>query len=352
MSVVKRLIILGIIFGIFVYAWNDVDVINLRVVGQPSMTGPIQNNLEQPFFESLEEKTGLPIKVDYRTVDTLGFKDNYQLAMLKSGMFDMVSLRFLQNGQEEPSIIGIDLPGLNPDFQTARKVAEAYGPVVDEYLQQRFGTKLLGLWTFGPQVIFCNKPIHRLSDLKGLKVRVGSSTYDALIKLQGGIPVVIPFDEVTEALSSNMTDCAITSQTSAYSAKWPAYLTHVYPIATQMGINGLAIRLDTWNRFSESQKQRLQSAVNAYINQVWIYSEQLNTQSSDCLEGKSACKLGVKYNLTKIDVTKDDKLFMQKFALDQSFPDWAAHCDKFDPNCSKRWKAAVEPILKQANQHP
>ncbi len=344
----KRLILLGIILGGFVYAWTAVDVINLRVVGQPSMTGPIQKNLEQPFFESLKEKTGLPITVDYRTVDKLGFKDNYELAMLKSGMFEMVSLRFLQNAQEEPSILGADLPGINPNFQTARKVGEAYGPVIDENLQKRFGVKLLGIWTFGPQVIFCNKPIHRLSDLKGRKVRVGASTYDALIKSQGGIPVVIPFDRVAEALSSNMADCAISSQTSAYSAKWPLYLTYVYPIATQMGTNGIAIRVDTWNRFSESQKRQLQSAVNAYIDQTWIYSEQLNNQASDCLQGKSACDLGVKYKLIQTPVTEDDKLFMRKFALEQSFPDWAANCDKLEPNCSMRWKAVLDPILKQS----
>ena len=344
----KRLILLGIILGGFVYAWTAVDVINLRVVGQPSMTGPIQKNLEQPFFESLKEKTGLPITVDYRTVDKLGFKDNYELAMLKSGMFEMVSLRFLQNAQEEPSILGADLPGINPNFQTARKVGEAYGPVIDENLQKQFGVKLLGIWTFGPQVIFCNKPIHRLSDLKGRKVRVGASTYDALIKSQGGIPVVIPFDRVAEALSSNMADCAISSQTSAYSAKWPLYLTYVYPIATQMGANGIAIRVDTWNRFSESQKRQLQSAVNAYIDQTWIYSEQLNNQASDCLQGKSACDLGVKYKLIQTPVTEDDKLFMRKFALEQSFPDWAANCDKLEPNCSMRWKAVLDPILKQS----
>jgi TRAP-type C4-dicarboxylate transport system substrate-binding protein len=344
----KRYVILGIIVCAFIYAWISVEFITLKVVGQPSMTGPIQKNLEQPFFESLQQKTGLPIKVDYRTVDVLGFKDNYQLAMLKSGMFDMVSLRFLQNGQEEPSILGIDLPGMAADFQTARKISDAYGPVIDKNLQQRFEVKLLGLWTFGPQVIFCNKPIHRLSDLKGLKVRVGSSVYDTLIKSQGGIPLVIPFDQVEQALSSNILDCAITSQTSAYSAKWPVYLTHEYPIATQMGTNGIAIRMDTFNKFSESQKQQLQSAVNAYIDKAWIYSEQLNTQASDCLQGSGACDLGVKYNLIKTPVTEDDKLFMRKFAMEQSFPAWAASCDKLDPNCSMQWKATVDPILKQA----
>lgn len=346
----KRLIILIIILGIFVHAWNDADVINLRVVGQPSMTGPIQKNLEEPFFETLKEKTDLPIKVDYRAVDNLGFKDTYQLSMLKSGMFDIVSLRFLQNGQEEPSIFGVDLPGLNLDFKTARKTAEAYGPIIDENLQKRFGVKLLGLWTFGPQVIFCNKPIHQLSDLKGRKVRVGSSVYDGLIKSQGGIPVVIPFEQVKEALASNMADCAITSQTSAYSANWPTYLTHIYPIATQMGTNGIAIRLDTFNKFNERQKQQLQSVVNAYIDRVWIYSEQLNAQASDCLEGKDNCALGIRYKLTKTPVTDSDKLFMQKSALDQSFSTWAARCDKSDSKCSQRWKATIEPILSKANQ--
>lgn len=348
----KRLVILGIILSVFAYAWHSADVINLRVVGQQSMTGPLQKNLEQPFFESLKEKTGLPIKVDYRTVDQLGYKDNYQLAMLKSGMFDVVSLRFLQNGQEEPSLTGIDLPGLIPDYQMARKVAKAYGPIIDENLQQRFGAKLLGLWTFGPQVIFCNQPIQRLSDLKGRKVRVGSSIYDELIKSQGGIPVVIAFDQVEAALSVKMADCAITSQTSAYSAKWPAHLTHIYPIATQMGINGIAISLDKWNRFSESQKYQLQSAVSAYIDQTWIYSEQLNNQSSDCLQGKDTCDLGIKYKLIQSPVTEGDKLFMRKFLLERSFLPWASSCNKLEPNCSMRWKAAIGPVLEQENQRP
>ena len=32
--------------------------------------------------------------------------------------------------------------------------------------------KLLSIWPAGPQVLFCKKPITKLSDVKGLKVRV------------------------------------------------------------------------------------------------------------------------------------------------------------------------------------
>ena len=105
-----------------------------------------------------------------------------------------------------------------------------------------------------------------------------------------------------------------------------------------------------FNKLDESQKKTLQSAVNSYIDQSWIYSEQLDTQASDCLQGKITCGLGVKYNLTKNSVTEGDKRFMQKFLLEQSFPVWADRCDKLDPNCSSEWKAAIEPILSQPNK--
>ena len=43
---------------------------------------------------------------------------------------------------------------------TARKVITAYAPAVDRNLQQKFNAKLLGVWSFGPQEFFCNKPFN------------------------------------------------------------------------------------------------------------------------------------------------------------------------------------------------
>ena len=54
----RLLLLLGLVVA-FGLAWNWLDVIDLKVVGQPSMTGPIQSELEKPFFESLREKTGI-----------------------------------------------------------------------------------------------------------------------------------------------------------------------------------------------------------------------------------------------------------------------------------------------------
>lgn len=341
----RRLLLFGALLAVFGFAWQILDVVQVKVVGQPSMTGPIQSELERPFFESLPQKTGLPIRVDYRTVDSLGFKDNYQLAMMKDGFFDIVSLRFLQNGQEEPTIVGIDLPGLNPDFQTARRVSAAYSGVINESLQTRFGAKLLGIWTFGPQVIFCSKPIKRLSDLKGLKVRVGGASLAPLIKSQGGIPVVIPFDQVAESLALGVADCAVTSKISAYSAGWFQYLSHAYPIATQMGLNGIAIRREVWNQLKPSQQETLMNAVEGYIEEVWRYSEKLRSQASACMQGVSPCELGATYQMIVTPVTPDDLRFMREFALNQSFPEWAFECNKVLPSCGAQWSSIVKPVI-------
>jgi hypothetical protein len=63
----------------------------------------------------------------------------------------------------------MDLVGGSPDYEKSRKVVEAWLPTLDARLQKQFGIKLLGHWPFGPQMIFCKKPITQLSDVKGMK---------------------------------------------------------------------------------------------------------------------------------------------------------------------------------------
>ena len=147
------------------------DRIKLKVIGQPLATGLIQKNKEQPFFETLAQKTGLPIDVEYKPLDTTGIKDVDELRVMKSGLFEIASLRMSQVSRDEPTILGLDLVGLNPDYATGRKVTKAYFDAVDKRLQQQINVKLLGIWPFGPQVLFCKKPITKLADVKGLKVR-------------------------------------------------------------------------------------------------------------------------------------------------------------------------------------
>ena len=84
------------------------DKLKFKAVGQPLATGLIQKNKEQPFFENFAAKSGLPIEVDYKPIDTLGIKDTEQLRVMKAGLFDIVSLRVSQNSRDEPTLLGFD----------------------------------------------------------------------------------------------------------------------------------------------------------------------------------------------------------------------------------------------------
>jgi TRAP-type C4-dicarboxylate transport system substrate-binding protein len=273
------------------------DIIKLNVVGQPLATGLIQKNKEQPFFEKLAEETGLPIEVNYKPLDVTGIKDVEELRVLKSGLFDIVSLRMSQVSRDEPTILGLDLVGLSPDYKTGREVMKAYQSVVDERLQQQFNTKLLGIWPFGPQVLFCKPEIAKLSDVKGYKVRVYDQNLAKFIESVGGVPVPLPFTEVHQSLARGVVDCAITGPSSANSAGWPEVTTHVLPLAFQMALNGYGINLDTWNKFTPEQQETLQTAFDGLIEDIWNYSEEIFDDAVRCNVGKDPCETVKKYEL-------------------------------------------------------
>jgi hypothetical protein len=95
------------------------EPITLRVAGNLLATGLIQQTKEQPFFENLAKTTGLPLAVDYKPMDVIGIKDAEGLRVLKSGLFDIVTLRVAQVSRDEPFLLGADLVGLDPNYEVA-----------------------------------------------------------------------------------------------------------------------------------------------------------------------------------------------------------------------------------------
>jgi TRAP-type C4-dicarboxylate transport system substrate-binding protein len=264
---------------------------------------------------------------------------------MKAGLFEMASLRMSQNSRDEPTILGLDLVGLNPDYKTGKAVADAFAPILDQRLQKQFGVKLLGVWPFGPQVLFCKKPIAKLGDVKGLKVRTYDQNLAKFIESLGGTPVPISFAETHQSLSLGVVDCAITGPSSANSAGWPEVSTHYLPIGMQIALNGYGVTLSAWNKLKPDQQARLQAAFNELIADIWKYSEELFIDASNCNVGKDPCTTGKKFNLVNVPVTQSDLDIVRKAVRDISFPAWAEVCDKSNPGCSAAWKRSVGPII-------
>jgi TRAP-type C4-dicarboxylate transport system substrate-binding protein len=321
------------------------DRFKFKAIGQPLATGLIQKNKEQPFFENFAERTGLPIDIDYKPIDTLGLKDTEQLRVMKAGLFEIVSLRVSQNSRDEPTLLGLDLVGASPDYATGRKVSKAYFKTVDERLQKQFQVKLLGVWPFGPQILFCKKPISKLADVKGMKVRVYDQNLAKFIEMVGGTPVPVSFADTHQSLSLGVVDCAITGPSSANSAGWPEVTTHQLPLGFQMALNGYAMTLKSWNQLKPDQQVKLQAAFDKLTEEIWVYSEELFQDALNCNAGKDPCTTGKKFKLVNVPLQAADNELIRGAVSKVSLPTWAEVCDKSNPGCSAGWKAQVAPVL-------
>jgi TRAP-type transport system periplasmic protein len=321
------------------------DRITYKVIGQPAATGLIQKNKEKPFFEEFAKRTGLPIDADYKSIDSLGIKDTEQLRVMKAGLFDVVSLRVSQNSRDEPTLLGMDLVGAAPDYATARKVYEAYFDTLDKRLQQNFQVKLLGIWPFGPQILFCKKPITQLTDLKGLKVRTYDQNLAKFIESVGGTPVPLSFSEVHQSLSLGVVDCAITGPSSANSSNWPEVTTHQYALGFQMALNGYAMTMKAWSALKPDQQAKVAAAFRGLTDDIWKYSQELAQDAVNCNSGQDPCTTGKKFKLVNVPVKASDIEVVRKAVGAISVPTWAEICDKSNPGCSAAWKQTVGKVI-------
>lgn len=317
------------------------DTITLRVLGQPSGSGLIAQQKEQPFFQKLAEKSGLDIKVEYLPVDVAGIPDTDGLRVLKSGLFDIVSLRGPQVSRDEPSILGLDLVGLNTSFEAGKKHMDAFSGYVGSRLESKFNAKLLGVWPAGPQVIFCKPEVKSLSDLEGLKVRVGDQSGANFVAKLGATGISMPFGEVQQSLARGVVDCAITGPASANSGGWPEAATTVLPVALQLAVNGYAINTKSWAKFSPEQQEKLAAAIGELNADIWDFSKELYEDAMRCNAGVTPCERGKPYKLTEAPVSDADIKTVTAAVADVSLPIWAKQCNAVAADCEEVWKKTI-----------
>ncbi|RDB42677.1 ABC transporter substrate-binding protein [Halomonas sp. DQ26W] len=314
---------------------------SVRVLGQPVGSGAIQNDLEQPFFENFAERTGVNTQVRYSPVDTSGVSDAEGLRVLRNNLFGIVSLRLSQISGDEPTLLGFDLVGQNPTYEVARQNVDAYLPVADARLQERFNSKLLGVWPAGPQVIFCEPEINGLDDLRGKRVRVYDNILGNFMSGLGAAPVPLSFPETQQGIARGLVDCGVTGPSSANAAGWPEVTSYVYPLPVQMAMNGYAINLNVWNQYTEEEQAQLEAAFNELVDEIWAYSEELFEDASRCNTGGEPCVNGRAYSLTSMEVTEKDLQTVNEAVEATSLPNFIELCDRTNPSCSEDWKATV-----------
>ncbi len=89
---------------------------------------------------------------------------------MKLGAIDFGTTVLAYGAKADVESEGIDLAGLSGDVTRARSVSAAYFPVLDQFFQSKHGIKVLAIWPYPAQVIFCKAPINLFSSVDRLRL--------------------------------------------------------------------------------------------------------------------------------------------------------------------------------------
>jgi C4-dicarboxylate-binding protein DctP len=174
----------------------------------------------EKFKQLAEARSKGRVRIEVYPNSTL-YKDGEEVDALQLGSVQMLApsvAKFGPLGAREFEVF--DLPYIFDSFAELHRVTEG---VTGKRLFQKLESKgIVGLayWDNGFKEFSANKPLKLPGDVKGLKMRIQSSkVLDAEIRALGGIPQVMAFSEVYQALQTGVVDGTENPASNFYTQK-------------------------------------------------------------------------------------------------------------------------------------
>jgi TRAP-type C4-dicarboxylate transport system substrate-binding protein len=313
----------------------------LRVVGSwNSLT--LFKNFEKPFWTEVVPKE-LGLKTSMTSLGQVKLKGPAVMRQMSMGVFDVVHTVADYVVADSPALAGLDLPALATDLTLAKKVVDAYRPVMAKYLEKDFDVKLLSVIPYPAQVLFSSEGIKGLGDLKGKKIRASGWTTSEFVTALGATGVTLSFSEVPQALQRGVVDCAVTGSLSGYSAGWGDVSKFLYPLP----VGGWdyvigTMSMTTWKSLGKEKQDKLMKLIKEKLEApAWKVTERETEEGVACL-GKGPCPHGRTYGLTIIPVSNEDKKKAYEVLVDSVLPAWS---EKVSPEVVKEWNETIGKVV-------
>jgi TRAP-type C4-dicarboxylate transport system substrate-binding protein len=192
--------IFGVAFGAAGSAWADTTI---RVSSWAPPKHGINAVVWPTWGKCISDATGgsVKVKVEYGLAPP-----PQQFDIVLDGVADATWMFHGYNPGRYVLTKAVELPGLGTSAEAA---SVAYWRVYKKHLEsanEHKGVQVLALTSHGPGIMHTKKEINSLSDLKGLKIRIGGGVSDAVGKALGVIGVRVPAPKVYETVSSGVAD--------------------------------------------------------------------------------------------------------------------------------------------------
>ncbi len=323
-------------------AAQDLPRTQLKVLGAWGNLSQYKN-FEQPFWsKEITEKSRGAITAEITPFNEMGLKGPEIFRLMRLGVVDFGATVLGYVAGDDPRNEAIDLAGIAPDIGTARQVSDAYKPVYDKFYGEKFGIKVLGIWPYPAQVLYCNAEIRSLADIKGKKVRVAGTSLAEFIDSLGGTGITLAFNEVVPAMQNKVVDCAVTGTLSGNSAKWHEVATHIHALPLGWSQVMFAVNKRRWDGLDPKVRDFLQKEISAFEDRIWSATDEETRQGIDCNIGKDTCTMGTKAKMTLVQVNNADRQVLKKALSEVVVPKWAARCGA---ECAAEWNKTVGEIV-------
>jgi C4-dicarboxylate-binding protein DctP len=257
------------------------------------------------FAKKAGELTKGRVKVEVYGNSTL-YKDKEEMEALQLGAVQMLApslAKFGPLGVKEFEVF--DLPFIFSDYDALRKVTN--GQVGKQLLAklEPKGIRGLGYWDNGFKSFSLNTPIKSPADLKGKKLRIQSSkVLEEQIRSVGGMPQVMAFSEVYQALQTGVVDGTENPLSNLYTQKMHEVQKHL--TVTEHGYLGYAVIVN--KKFWDGLPADIRAQLDDAMEQATRYANQIAKVEND-----SALEAVKKSGKTAIYVpTKEERLVFKK----------------------------------------
>jgi TRAP-type transport system periplasmic protein len=160
--------------------------LTITAVTQPFPTQPQYIRVDQPLLrDGLKTKSNGTIDVKLSAWPEMSLTGPEVLRLVRAGQVDIGASPLSTVSGDVPFLDGVDLAGLHPQIDMARQSANALVPQANKELE-RFGSRIVAVYPFPAQVIFCRQPVTNLADLKGRKIRTFGASLNDFVAAIGG----------------------------------------------------------------------------------------------------------------------------------------------------------------------
>jgi len=192
------------------------------------------------------------------------------------GISDLGFSLFAYTRGRFPVMAAVDLPMGYPDGKIASRVAQEFAKTFNP--KELSDVKVLYLHAHGPGLLHTKKPVRKLEDIKGMKIRA-TGLSAKIVEALGGVPVAMPQGDTYEALKKGVVEGTLGPMEVLKGWKQAEvikYTTECYSVGYTTAMF-VVMNLDKWNALSEDIKKIFDEVSDKYTDvhgKVWDSTDQ------------------------------------------------------------------------------